>query len=188
MIHYALRCGAGHDFDGWFRSSASFDDQAAQGLLDCPICADTAIERAIMSPRLNKGRHRPPVREGTAAPKAIEPKENEPTAIDARARHAGMREPKPGDSLPASQAALPVPAAPPPLPDQVRAVLQRIRTEVEKRCDYVGPRFAETARRIHVGEEPHRPIYGEATPDEAQSLAEDGIDVTRIPWVPRADS
>jgi hypothetical protein len=37
-------------------------------------------------------------------------------------------------------------------------------------------------------EEPPRPIYGEATPDEAAALAEDGIDVARIPWVPRADS
>jgi hypothetical protein len=31
-------------------------------------------------------------------------------------------------------------------------------------------------------------VYGEATPDEAAALAEDGIDVARIPWVPRADS
>jgi hypothetical protein len=164
MIHYALRCGDGHDFDGWFRSSASFDAQAAQGLLDCPICANTVIERAIMAPRLNRGGHRRPAVEAPSTPKA--PKSNLT------------------DSLPAPQA----PASAPPLPDQVRAVLQRIRTEVEKRCDYVGPRFAETARRIHVGDEPHRPIYGEATPDEADSLAEDGIDVSRIPWVPRADS
>jgi hypothetical protein len=174
MIHYALRCGAGHEFDGWFRSSASFDAQAAQGLLDCPICANTAIERAIMSPRLNKGGHRPPVIEATPDAPTADP--------------SGTREPKPGESLPASQAAVPAPAALPPLPDKVRAVLQRIRTEVEKRCDYVGPRFAETARRIHGGDAPHRPIYGEATPDEAESLAEDGIDVTQIPWVPRADS
>jgi hypothetical protein len=164
MIHYALRCGDGHDFDGWFRSSASFDAQAAQGLLDCPICANTVIERAIMAPRLNRGGHRRPA---VVAPPTPKPPESNPT-----------------DSLPAPQA----PASAPPLPDQVRAVLQRIRTEVEKRCDYVGPRFAETARRIHVGDEPHRPIYGEATPDEAASLAEDGIEVSRIPWVPRADS
>jgi len=44
------------------------------------------------------------------------------------------------------------------------------------------------ARRIHEGAAPAKPIYGEATPAEAEALAEDGIDVARIPWVPRADS
>ncbi len=75
----------------------------------------------------------------------------------------------------------------PAVPDQVRAVLQRIRAEVEQKCDYVGPRFAEEARAIHEGAVPVRPIYGEATEEQAESLAEDGINVARIPWVPRAD-
>ncbi len=73
------------------------------------------------------------------------------------------------------------------LPDGMRAMLQRMRAEVEKRCDYVGPRFADEARRIHNGEGEARGIYGEATPDEAERLADDGIEVARIPWVPRAD-
>ncbi len=73
------------------------------------------------------------------------------------------------------------------MPDQVRAVLQRIRAEVEKNCDYVGPRFAEAAREIATGAEPPRPIYGEATPEQEAELAEDGIEVSRIPWVPRAN-
>jgi len=74
------------------------------------------------------------------------------------------------------------------MPDQMRAMLQRVRAEVEARCDYVGPAFADTARMIHEGNEPPRPIYGEATAEEEAALAEDGIDVSRIPWVPRADS
>ena len=73
------------------------------------------------------------------------------------------------------------------LPDGLRAMLQRMRAEVEKRCDYVGPNFAEEARRIHNGESTARGIYGEATPEEAERLADDGIEVARIPWVPRAD-
>jgi hypothetical protein len=75
-----------------------------------------------------------------------------------------------------------------PLPDQVRVALQRLRAEVEQKCTYVGGNFAEEARRMHEGEVPAKPIYGEATPAEAEALAEDGIDVARIPWVPRADS
>jgi hypothetical protein len=73
------------------------------------------------------------------------------------------------------------------LPDHVRAVLQKLRAEVEQNCDYVGDEFADEARRIHKGESTRRGIYGETTPDQAEALAEDGIAVARIPWVPRAD-
>jgi len=73
------------------------------------------------------------------------------------------------------------------LPAQMLAMLQRMRAEVEKHCDYVGPSFAEEARRIHRGEVEERPIYGETTEEQAESLAEEGIRVGRIPWVPRAD-
>ena len=73
------------------------------------------------------------------------------------------------------------------VPDQVRAMLQKLRAEVERNCDYVGEGFAEEARRIHKGEADARGIYGEATPDEAEALAEEGIEVAKIPWVPRAD-
>ena len=52
---------------------------------------------------------------------------------------------------------------------------------------YVTAADAEEARRIHRGESERVGIYGEATPDQAQALAEDGIEVARIPWVPRAD-
>jgi hypothetical protein len=157
MIHYALRCSGGHEFDGWFKDSASFDRQAAHGLLDCPVCAGTRIERALMAPN---------VRTRLAAQPAAE------TPLPA------MRAPEP---------VAPTTAVTTPMPDQVRAVLQRIRAEVEKSCDYVGPRFAEAARGIATGELPPRPIYGEATPEQEAALAEDGIEVARIPWVPRAN-
>ena len=73
------------------------------------------------------------------------------------------------------------------IPDHVRAALQRLRSEVERNADYVGGDFADEARRIHEGEQPPRAIYGETTPEQAEALAEDGIPVARIPWVPRAD-
>jgi hypothetical protein len=73
------------------------------------------------------------------------------------------------------------------LPAQMLAMLQRMRAEVERHCDYVGPSFAEEARKMHRGEGEVRPIYGETTEEQAESLAEEGINVARIPWVPRAD-
>lgn len=73
------------------------------------------------------------------------------------------------------------------MPDQMRAFLQRMRSEVERTCDYVGPAFADEARRIHRGESKRRGIYGEATPEQAETLSDEGISVARIPWVDRAE-
>jgi hypothetical protein len=67
------------------------------------------------------------------------------------------------------------------------ALLQRMREQVEKNCDYLGPGFAAEARKIHRGEAEERGIYGETTPDEAEALAEEGIEIQSIPWVPPAD-
>lgn len=65
--------------------------------------------------------------------------------------------------------------------------LRELRAKVEADCDYVGPEFAEEARRIHYGETEARGIYGETTDEEAEALDEEGIDFARIPWVPRHD-
>lgn len=50
MIKYALACEHGHDFEGWFGTSADFDDQSARGLLECPVCASKAVRKQIMAP------------------------------------------------------------------------------------------------------------------------------------------
>ena len=77
-------------------------------------------------------------------------------------------------------------------PSERRAAIMRelreLRRKVEEKCDYVGPRFAEEARRIHYGDAERNAIYGETTPKEASALAEEGIEFGRIPWVPRLDS
>lgn len=164
MIHYQLRCSAEHAFDGWFKDSAAFELQAQSGLVACPECGDTVVNRALMAPAI--GRKRVTVDQNGAPERAAE-------------------------SVPAGPVA-PVMPAPVPekaavIPDQVRAVLQRVRAEIERTSDYVGPAFADEARRIHRGESDRRSIYGESTPEQAESLAEDGIEIARIPWVPRAD-
>ncbi len=50
MIVYNLRCRNGHEFEGWFRDSAAFDAQSADGKLSCPACNSRRIEKAIMAP------------------------------------------------------------------------------------------------------------------------------------------
>jgi hypothetical protein len=81
----------------------------------------------------------------------------------------------------------PVAVAGPRMPDHVRAALQKLRAEVERNCDDVGDAFAREARRIHNGESQPRGIYGQATVEEAEALADDGIPIAQIPWIPRAD-
>jgi hypothetical protein len=50
MILYALACEHGHAFEGWFGSSSDYDDQAARGLLACPVCASGEVSKQIMAP------------------------------------------------------------------------------------------------------------------------------------------
>lgn len=166
MIHYQLRCEQDHEFDGWFNDSAGFEKQAKRGLIECPACGDTKVTRALMTPAV---------------------------ATRDVARPGPRDEPEAKPPVPVQQVLppVPVPGAGPrpgvPVPAQMIAMLQRVREMVEKHCDYVGPAFAEEARKIHRGEAEERGIYGETTPEEAETLAEEGIEVRGIPWVPRAD-
>ncbi|HEX6141807.1 MAG TPA: DUF1178 family protein [Geminicoccaceae bacterium] len=66
--------------------------------------------------------------------------------------------------------------------------MKAIRSEVERTCEHVGPRFAEEARKIHYGESERRGIYGEATENEARSLKDEGIEVARVPWIQTPDA
>jgi hypothetical protein len=62
--------------------------------------------------------------------------------------------------------------------------LREFRQKVTENADYVGNRFPEEARKIHYEEVPARGIYGEATPDEARSLADEGVQFQPLPPLP----
>ena len=67
---------------------------------------------------------------------------------------------------------------------EVREKLEQMKREVEANSDYVGDRFAQEARAMHLGEAEERSIYGEANADEAKSLIEDGVPVLPLPFRP----
>jgi len=134
VIAYALRCHKGHEFDGWFRDSAAFDDQCRGGHLSCPSCNSVRIEKAIMAPAVSGTKKR-------------------------------------------AEAAA-----------QIRQFATGLRKYVQENADYVGPDFAEEARKIHYGETQERHIYGEATADEARELIEEGLDVAPLPPDPDASN
>ncbi len=64
------------------------------------------------------------------------------------------------------------------------AMLARLKAEIEANSEYVGMNFATEARAIHEGDAPERPIYGEARPQEARTLIEDGVPVAPLPFMP----
>ncbi|HUT48592.1 MAG TPA: DUF1178 family protein [Alphaproteobacteria bacterium] len=161
MIVFNLRCGGDHVFEAWFKDSATYDQQSAAGEVVCPACGDTKIAKAPMAPRLGKG-----VGKGKSAGGGEAEQTSGPTANDGKAET--------GD-----KAALAV---------RLRQAIGEIRTHVESNCDYVGPSFAEEARKIHYGETEKRNIYGEASSDEAKSLKDEGVEFGRIPWLPREDA
>jgi len=52
MILFDLRCSQGHDFEAWFRDGATYDEQAGEGSIGCPVCGDRKVEKALMAPAL----------------------------------------------------------------------------------------------------------------------------------------
>ncbi len=73
-------------------------------------------------------------------------------------------------------------------PEQIRGALQELRSAVEANSEYVGDEFPEEARKIHYGESETRGIYGEASESEAEALQEEGVEISRIPWVENTEN
>ncbi|WP_324075767.1 MAG: DUF1178 family protein [Erythrobacter sp.] len=75
MIVFDLSCQQGHRFEGWFGSSADYEDQHARGLLACPTCGSGEVSKAPMAPAVPaKGN----TRADAPAPAAAQPMANTP--------------------------------------------------------------------------------------------------------------
>ena len=155
MIRYALNCEHGHAFESWFQSSVAYDKQAKRALVSCPICGSAKVEKAIMAPRLARA-------EGAEPPPLTIPPTPPPAPAAGKTPVAVMSPPE----------------------RELRKKLKELREHLTKNADYVGPRFPEQARKIHYREIKHRSIYGEASPDEARELYEEGIEFHPLPILP----
>jgi hypothetical protein len=90
-------------------------------------------------------------------------------------------------AAPATATEVATPASTPLLMAQereLRTKLKELRDHIVKSADNVGERFPVEARKMHYGDIEHRPIYGEASPDEARALIEEGVEVTPLPVLP----
>jgi hypothetical protein len=157
MIKYSLNCTKGHTFEGWFRSSEAFDGEVKRRRVACPSCGATKVTKALMAPNLSprtKKRSNP-----------VDTPVNLPATSEVQAGSHQM-------AMPAEAAA------------EIMATLRKLRKEIVAKADYVGPKFAEEARKIHFDEAPARGIYGEATSDEVAALREDGVACLPLPVLP----
>ena len=67
---------------------------------------------------------------------------------------------------------------------ELRAKIKELRDHITKNADNVGEKFPTEARKMHYGDIEHRPIYGEASPEEARSLIDEGVEVSPLPVLP----
>jgi hypothetical protein len=134
MIRYALTCDQGHDFEAWFGSISSYDEQVEARAVVCPCCGSTEVHKAPMAPAVRKGK-------AAATPVKRERR-------------------------------------------QTYALLKDLKAHLKANAEHVGPAFPEEARKMHYGESEHRSIYGEASPDQAKELHEEGIEFHPLPVLP----
>ena len=168
MISFDLRCSSGHVFEAWFRSSADFDTQQSGGAIPCPTCGDTQVEKGVMAPSVGKkGNQRAVSVAKQTAPAAA------PMVSGGPAMAAAMA--------------------------QMPSAVAQAQAEALTRSRWVGSDFATEARALHAqqagGATPDAPpggdtgdavIHGQATPEEAQALRDEGIAVMPllVPVVP----
>ena len=157
MIRYTLVCERRHNFESWFANSAAYDKQVKRGLVACPICGSIKVDKAIMAPRL--GRSGKPIDMPQAPPEAPLPA--------------------------AAPAEAPAPVAMmSPQEREFRGKLKELRDHLTRNAENVGRKFPEEARKMHYGEIEHRSIFGEASPQEAKDLHEEGIEFHPLPVLP----
>ncbi|MET0279145.1 MAG: DUF1178 family protein [Pseudorhodoplanes sp.] len=156
MIRYALVCERKHNFEIWFSDSGDYDKQRKRGLVACPTCDSKKVDKAIMAPAISRsGRKRSAPIEAPQSASEIAPSPT-PEAV----------------------------AMISPQEQELRVKLKELREQLTQNADNVGKKFPEEARKMHYGEIEHRSIYGEASPQEAKDLHEEGIEFHPLPALP----
>lgn len=167
MIRYALVCDRHHEFESWFTNSESYDAQARQGLVACPLCGSVEVEKALMTPQVARTRTPAEPPPGDAPDAAPGPDATRDAALAS------------GGATPGSPVAMMTARE-----QELRRRLRELRDHLVKNAEDVGPRFPEEARKMHYQETGHRSIYGIASPEEAAALSEEGITFSTLPILP----
>ncbi len=154
MIVFDLVCKPhGHKFEGWFGSSADFDDQKASGLLTCPTCGSPSVSKGLMAPN-----------------------------VGAKGNQHSDRSPDEANSAPVSSAGTVSNAASVPADHgEILKLAAEVQEKLLEQSEWVGDEFPEKAREIHYGETDEKSVHGIATPDEVEALEDEGIEIAPLP-------
>ncbi len=179
MIVFNLSCYEKHAFDGWFRSSEDFHSQLDRRLVECPVCGDTNIVKQLSAPRINLG-----VSEVVSSGASRNPNHSTRSNLSvgesrelaqsgASGAHQMVRS---GTRLSSDEL-----SAATAIPGLQQHMLRQFKKFVLANTENVGTAFAETARRMHYGEEYLRSIRGQVSVDDAIALQDEGIDTMQLP-------
>ena len=182
MIKYQLICDLTHEFEGWFQTGAAFDTQNQAGLVTCPVCDSVTVRRALMTPNLaspkrrrDDMRHLPVAETGHQAHHQAGTKAPSSQAAPGQTASAHVAASKPASLQAApSQAAL----------GEAIAQLRQLQRKIKSECRDVGTDFATEVRKMHYGDSEPENIYGHSSAEERESLADEGIDIVTLPWLP----
>ena len=165
MKKFSVICADGHDFEGWFADKDSLEKQITMKLVECPFCGIPDVKKALSAPNLS-------------------------TPKTQKRASESLSLPSPQDEAPS---AAPVPAPPPPsvagpqaMPSvtAMRMMLKQLHQTVQTEFKDVGTDFADTARKMHLGEAEPENIRGHCTDEERQELYDEGIEVGVLPDLP----
>lgn len=170
MIRYTLKCAQGHEFESWFASGSAYESLQDAGHVTCVICGSGQVEKALMAPSVTPARN-----SAGSAGNGLEGTGEGPTVPETTPAPSGAANTAPKGPTPTQRA-------------EIKRKLTELRKHVEANSDYVGKGFAREARAIHLGDAPERAIWGEAKPEEARELLEEGIEVAPLPFIPKSRS
>jgi hypothetical protein len=168
MRVFDLRCEQSHLFEGWFASDDDYEAQQSKGYLTCPVCGNAQVHKMLSAPRINLGKgsrsseaEALEARDTTEKPNVDGREMSVPSSIAPMAASGKSESPSLGRSA-----------------DQATWI--KVARALLANTEDVGTGFADEARKIHDGQAPERAIRGQASPEERQSLREDGIPVMEL--------
>jgi hypothetical protein len=170
-----LKCGQGHNFEGWFGSEDDFQSQLLRKLVECPMCGNAAIVKKLSAPRLNLG----------AKPSALETGSSA-QVTGATSDTTVSNKSMPSKELGSVESAEPVSQQQTDLAGRAQELMQHpefqeawmeMAKQVVAKTEDVGTQFASEARKMHYGEAKERGIRGHASRDETLELLDEGIHV-----------
>jgi hypothetical protein len=190
MIVFDLKCDNNHKFEAWFQSSSAYAEQKNKGIVECPFCGSSDIEKAIMAPNVGVKSNQKVASSSVLPHTPAEAHDLLPMTKSSADSSKTIRKSAHASKIASPEMAIKSSDAgiSKELVEVAQEFTKAIKKHVEDNCDYVGKEFAEEARKIHYGETIERGIYGEASADETAELLDEGIDILPIPLSPKTNA